>query len=64
MGSHIKDWAEASGGMYMGTGTSWEVIWTGVAAGLCVLALIVGSRHELDAYKKIQEGKPVDEGPL
>lgn len=64
MGSHIKDWAEATGGMYMGTGTSWEVIWTGVAAALCILALIVGSRHELDAYRRMQEGKSVDEGPL
>ena len=64
MGSHIKDWAEASGAMYMGANTSWEVIWTCVAAGLCVLALIVGSKHELDAYKKMRDGKPVDEGPL
>ncbi len=60
MGSHIKDWAEASGAMYMGANSSWEVIWTCVAAALCVIALIVGSRHELDAYKKLQNGEKKD----
>lgn len=41
--------------MYMGAGTSWEMIWTLLAAGICVLALISGSRHELDAYKKLRK---------
>ena len=63
MGSAFSDWAEATGPIYMGAGTSWEMIWTIVAAVLCIVALIAGSRHELDAYKRMKAGKPVDAGP-
>ena len=55
MGSHIADWAEATGPMYMGANTSMEMIWTCVAAVICVIALISGSKHELDAYKKLKK---------
>ena len=55
MGSAFSDWAEATGPIYMGANTGWEVIWTLVAAALCVLAVVIGSRHELDAYKKAGE---------
>ena len=55
MGSAFNDWVEATGPIYMGANTGWEMIWTLVAAALCVLALISGSRHELDAYKKIEK---------
>ena len=48
----------------MGANTSWEVIWTLIAAGCCIIAIIVGSRHELDAYRRMKQGKNVDEGPL
>ena len=54
MGSAFSDWAEATGPIYMGANSSWEVIWTLVAAVLCILALIYGSKHELDAYKREQ----------
>lgn len=54
MGSAFSDWAMFEGPMYMGANSSWEVIWTLVAAAICVLALISGSRHELDAYKKLK----------
>ena len=64
MGSAFSDWALFEGPTYMGANTSWEVIWTLVAAGCCVAALVVGSRHELDAYKRMKEGKDVDAGPL
>ena len=45
----------AEGPIYMGANTSWEVIWTVIAIGVCVLALVMGSRHELDAYKKLKD---------
>ena len=57
MGSDISDWAEAAGAIYMGANSSWEIIWTVVAAGCLVLALVVGSKHELDAYNKAEEDK-------
>ena len=63
MGTEITDWAKAEGAIFIGAGTSWEVIWTIVAAVLCVLALIIGSRHELDAYRRMRDGKPVNTGP-
>ena len=55
MGSQINDWAEATGAIYMGANSSWEVTWTIVAAALCVVALVMGARHELDAYNKAQD---------
>lgn len=56
MGSHINDWAEATGAMYIGSNSSWEVIWFLVAVGICVIALVMGSKHELDAYKRLKKG--------
>lgn len=53
MGSSFSSWDAVEGAYYMGAGTSWEVVWTLVAIGVCVLALISGSKHELDAYKKV-----------
>lgn len=64
MGSAFSDWALFEGPLYMGANSGWEVIWTLVAASMCVVALVVGSRHELDAYKKMKQGGSVDEGPL
>lgn len=54
MGAEFSDWALYEGPLYMGANSSWEVIWTLVAALLCVFALYIGSRHELDAYKKMK----------
>ena len=56
MGSQFTDWAQATGPIYMGANGSMEVVWTAVAAGLCVIALVVGSKHELDAYKRLRKG--------
>lgn len=64
MGSAFSDWALATGPVYMGANSSWEMIWTLLAAALCIVALISGSRHELDAYKRLKQGQPVDSGPL
>ncbi len=55
MGSAFSNWEEFTGPIYMGANSSWETVWTLVAAALCVLALIQGSRHELDAYKRIKK---------
>lgn len=57
MGSAFTDWAQATGPIYMGANTSMEVVWTLVAAGMCIVAMIIGSRHELDAYKRMKNGK-------
>lgn len=55
MGSVFTDWAQAEGPIYMGANSSMEVVWTLVAAGLCIIAMIMGSRHELDAYKRMKK---------
>lgn len=55
MGSAFDSWNEVTGPIYMGANSSWEFIWFIVAVVLCILPLIVGSRHELDAYKKMAE---------
>ena len=55
MGSAFSDWALFEGPIYMGANSSWEVIWTLLAAALCIVALVSGSRHELDAYKRIKD---------
>ena len=54
MGAEFADWALYKGAMYMGANSSWELVWTLLAAAICVSALVVGSRHELDAYKKME----------
>jgi len=55
MGSAFADWAEFEGAIYMGAGTTWEVIWLLVAVALCVFACVVGSRHELAAYRRMKK---------
>lgn len=54
MGTTITDWANATGPMYTGAGGA-EMMWTIVAAVICVVALIVGSKHELSAYRKLKK---------
>ena len=55
MGSAFDTWNEVAGAIYMGAGSSWELIWLLVSIAMCVIACIVGSKHELDAYKREQE---------
>ena len=62
MGSAFSDWAEFTGPIYMGANTSWEVIWFLVSVAICVAALVIGSRHELDAYKRMKDGKDIKTG--
>jgi hypothetical protein len=62
MGYDIANWDAVEGALYMGAHSSWEVIWTVIAALVCIGAVYLGSRHELDAYKRMQEGKEVESG--
>jgi hypothetical protein len=55
MGSAFETWNDVSGAIYMGAGTSWEVIWLLVSAVMCVAACWLGSKHENDAYKKMED---------
>lgn len=57
MGAPFDSWEGVEGAYYMGAGTSWEVIWFLVAVVLCIGALWVGAKHELDAYKEAENGK-------
>lgn len=55
MGSAFTDWAQAEGPIYMGANSSMEVVWTLLAAALCIIALIMGGRHERDAYNRMKK---------
>ena len=54
MGTDITDWAAVEGAYYTGYGSG-EMWWLLLAIVLCIVALVVGSRHELDAYKKLKK---------
>lgn len=54
MGTTITDWAAVEGAYYTGAGGS-EMIWFIIAVVLCIASLVVGSKHELDAYKKLKK---------
>ena len=54
MGTDIKDWAAVEGADYTGHGSS-EMFWLLLAIVLCILPLIIGSRHELAAYKRLKK---------
>ena len=54
MGTDIKDWAAVEGAYYTGYGSA-ELFWLILAIVLCVLALIVGARHEHSSYKKLRK---------
>jgi hypothetical protein len=52
IGTDITDWAAAEGAYYAGIGS--EGIWLFLSLVLCIGALVLGSRHEKNAYKKIK----------
>jgi len=54
MGTEIKDWAAVEGAYYVGYGSG-EALWLFVSIAMCVVPLIVGSRHELSAYRKLMK---------
>ena len=43
-------WTDAAS-YYVGAGGG-ELVWLLVSIGLCVLALLVGGKHERDAYRR------------
>ena len=49
-------WNDISGIMYNAS-SDMTGVWTAISVVLCIVALVVGSRHELDAYKKAENGK-------
>ena len=54
MGTEITDWAAVDGAYYTGLGGG-EALWLCVAIAICVVAVVMGSKHELDAYKKLKK---------
>ena len=47
------DWSLVEGAYYAGMGS--ELLWVVLSIVVCVAALFVGCKHELDAYKREQE---------
>ncbi len=54
MGFDFETADAMSGAIYMGAGGSIPSIWLWVSVAVCVIACIIGSKHELDAYNKIK----------
>ncbi len=54
MGTSITDWTAVEGAFYTGAGGG-EWFWLLVAIALTIVPLISGTKHELDAYKKLKK---------
>lgn len=54
MGTTITDWEAVEGAMYAGAGGG-EFLWLIIAIILTVIPLVIGNKHELDAYKKLKK---------
>lgn len=48
------DWADVAGAYFVGSGGS-DAIWLFISIALCLLAMVVGGRHEKHAYEKAQK---------
>jgi len=57
MGAGFENWSAVEGAYYMGAGTSWEMIWLLLSIGMCIIALIMGARHESDSYRRAEQHK-------
>ena len=56
MGSSIDSWNDvANMGAYYSAAFLGESGWLFVSMALCVLALVVGARHELSSYAKAEK---------
>jgi hypothetical protein len=64
MGSPIDTWDGLTGAYYMGMNSGWELIWLLVSIVMCVVALYVGAKHELDAYKAAERNEPPSDLPM
>ena len=47
------DWSAVEGAYYAAIGSEW--VWLGISVACCVVALVVGSKHELDAYRREED---------
>lgn len=54
MGSSFSSWSNVEGAVYTGAGGSSEIVWLLVSVILCIAALVIGARHELNAYRRIE----------
>jgi len=52
VGSPISSWDGVEGAYYAGSGG--EPFWLAVAIAICVIALVLGSRHERSSYRKLK----------
>jgi hypothetical protein len=54
MGSPITNgtWDGFTGSYYTGFGSGMEPLWLAVSIGLCVVALVIGVKHEKEAYAR------------
>lgn len=48
-------WSVVEGAYHTAMGT--EMVWIMMSVVACVLSLVVGSKHELDCYKRAQNGQ-------
>ncbi len=48
-------WEGVAGAMYMGAGSSWEVIWLVISIAICVLAIWKGGKDEATSYRKAEK---------
>ena len=55
MGYDLANIDAMAGPQFIGVGGSLPMIFLLISIAICVLACVVGSKHELDAYKKVQK---------
>lgn len=55
MGFDLASVDEMTGAVFMGAGGSMPVVWTIIAALICVYAIWAGNKHEHDSYKKMKK---------
>ena len=48
-------WNDVAGALFMAQ--DYTGVWTAISVVCCVIALVMGARHELDAYKKAERTK-------
>ncbi|MDE0811893.1 MAG: hypothetical protein OSB69_21635 [Alphaproteobacteria bacterium] len=48
-------WTGVKGAYYVALNSQMEVVWLLVSVACCLVALWVGSKHETDAYKKLND---------
>lgn len=54
MGSSFSSWNNIDGAIYTGANGVMEIVWLVTSVVLCIAALVIGARHELDAYRRIE----------